>query len=275
MFRFEKVYMDLVDPSGTVCIAYLARLRLLGRTTWMCGFELYGADGGREVQRGIARPHNDFPGTGGRIDFAFAGGLFRIEHEEAAGPWVPAGPGPAPDLLWSVLTPRARASVEVIRGSGARHFVGSGYADWVAMTRPPRWLGISRLQWGRAHCPGEALVFVRIDADRRPVWQRTLRLGPGDARIERADAQDTPAVEHPASWSLRPPERVLHRGHALEAARFPGALERALSRAVGGTLLEQRVLARWVATQNESAPGWALSERVEFRARRRARATAD
>ena len=247
LFRFEKLYADLVTADGTVCVAYLTRLVLAGVSREWAGLELYGSDGSRIIRRArkgseSLSPHELV------VTLDLPEGAFRMELAIRAGGWEPAGPPPSPHVRWRVEVARAAARAVWTEDGVPRTLIGSGYSDRVVLDRPPRWLGLRQLHWGRAHLDHATVVWNALAPREGPAWSRSLCWRHGEEPRESRDAEP-PALET---------GRVLHAGPALDPARFPGRSERWLTRVLSGTVVETRELTR--------APGggWALHEAVSF-----------
>jgi hypothetical protein len=255
-FRFEKLYADLVTPEGAVCIAYIAHLDAWGLASAHAGLEIYWPDGRREVVHG--RPFTD-PKC---LDYARAielrfdvpGGPFVLRYRVIHGAWAPPGEPTADGLRWSVKVARAEAEGRWMNDPARPVLRGTGYADWVEIDRPLRAIGLRRVRWGRVHFPDSTLVFDAVDLRGGRTWQRAARW-----------SSDT-AVDVPCPPPLDfHPVRALHVGDAIDAARFPRTLDRAVSIAMTGAAVEERRLDR--ARDHDSTGGgeaWALHEEVRF-----------
>ncbi|CAN5909332.1 hypothetical protein BH23GEM7_BH23GEM7_21170 [soil metagenome] len=155
--------------------------------------------------------------------------------------------------------------------------LGTGYIDWVELTRPTRWLGIRDLQWGRVHLPGSTLVFTGVTSRSGERWQRFAHwpelaegepLVGSDFRLH--SREDTVHAEFPDPPGVLPelvlrPERVLHSGSAVDPMRTPGFFERLAFRVVTGHSQETRWISRAHPAANvEAAEGFAVHEVVRF-----------
>lgn len=265
-YAFQKVYADLVARDGTVCVAYLTWVRLLGRWYARSGLELYAPDGARRVLSGGPVPLFD-PAAGGPLRFSIPtpGGEVVVEYAPTLSGYAPAAPARCPSLRWMVLVPRAPAQVD---GPGVGTLQGEGYADWVQLTRVTRVLGFRELRWGRAHPGTDAAAFVELafdDGDRwcaGATWTPPARTplavavrcawpgGSADGEVRLGDA----------TLALRA-HRVLHQGDAFGAERVSRPLDRWVARALGGRTRE----VRWAGEGSLGAStGPALWERVRF-----------
>jgi membrane-associated phospholipid phosphatase len=246
-FRFEKLYADLVTADGTVCVAYLTRLTLAGVSREWAGLELYGSDGSRTIQR-ARKGRESLSPRELQVTLDLPAGPFRLEQTVRAGGWEPDGPLPSPHLCWRVEVARADARAVWTEDGVPRTLVGCGYADRVILDRPPRWLGLRQLRWGRAHLDHATVVWNALAPHDGPAWSRSLCWPDGEEPRESRHAEP-PALET---------ERVLHAGPALDPERFPGRGERWLTRLLSGTVVERRELSR------AHGSGWALHEAVSF-----------
>ena len=262
-FLFEKLYADLVTADGTVCVAYLAWLDAWGMRKAYAGLELYWPDGLREVVR--ARPRTNRADLGDAIHLSLdvPGGPFVMDHRVRHGGWTPSGDPPGEGIRWCVKA--ARADV-VARWTGDRSrpvLEGIGYSDWVEIARPVRSLALGTLRWGRIHMPDSTIVFDAIDFGSRRSWRRAARWtasGMTEHETFELDASQVGASvwlpeTSPVGLEIA---RELHAGDAIDAARFPSALDRMMSRAVTGRAVERRSLSRL------RPGGWALHESVRF-----------
>lgn len=258
-FGFRKVYADLVTPDGDLAVLSLSEVALAGVRTRRASLERYRPDGPLPTIFGTAAPRVD-PSTA-LADLAVERGSDRwvLEVEVEHGAWTPSRPCPARTLHWRVLAARTRARLRGPDGTWA----GTGYVDWVELGEPTRWMGLRRLQWGRAHLPDRTWIVedLRVGDDAR--WQIAAEVG--------ADG----AVEHTPSAALSedgvvalgdgPPLAlrgvVVHEGDALGPERLPRWTDRELSRWLGGRIDETR----WRGVgERGGASGPALWERVTF-----------
>jgi hypothetical protein len=274
-FHFEKLYADLVSPDGTVCVAYVTRLAFAGLSREWAGVERYAPDGSRIVQRALRAPTVVEPTADRRelhLELDLPDGRFVFHQNVRAGRWCPSGPAPSPHVRWTVEIARADARAEWTEGGQRRTLAGTGYADRVQLDRPPRWLGLSTLRWGRVHLPYATVVFNALDSTAGASWGRVLCWPESGAAREWPDVSvkgemDWTRVAWPASSAhqalrLRT-ERVLHAGPALDPGRFPARTERWLTWGLSGAVSETRQLSR-VEGPAGTEPGWALHETVRF-----------
>jgi hypothetical protein len=90
VYRFQKLYMDLVDADGNVCITYAAELHALGFSRNLGGVELYRPNGDRQVHRATsARWSRDRDSV--ELRGSFDQGEFLVRHCLTEGGWEPAG----------------------------------------------------------------------------------------------------------------------------------------------------------------------------------------
>lgn len=265
-FRFRKLYADAVTPDGTVVVAYLTWLEVAGTRFAAAGIERYGPAGGRVVRR--ARPpawgfDPDRVGEGFDLRLELPEGQVAMRYESVLPPWTPPGPAPTDAMEWRVLVPRARV---VVSTAGLDGPVASGYCDWVELRRPPRWLGLRRLRWGRAHLPEGTAVFTALTFGSGRVWNRTAWWNGRDPQPdEGGGAVEVGEGVEVGGLCIRSPgalaatlraSRLLHDGQGLDRERFPSAGTRFMARVLTGSLHEQR----WLA----GGPGCALHETVCF-----------
>jgi hypothetical protein len=280
-FRFRKIYADLVTADGTVCIAYLAWAETWGLRSAFAGVELYAPDGSREVLRALPPAPQPPPAGDGRpveLRLEFPRGAFSLRYRPLHGPWTPAGDAPARALEWSVRVPRAEVEGRWSGGIDRPDLAGTGYVDWVELGRPTRWAGVRRLEWGRVHLPESTLVFTGVCSPAGEWWRQAARWSepgqpaPAVARDFRLDpGPDVVRLEFPEpersafpGLALRP-DRVLHRGVAVDRARSPALLERLAFRLVTGPSDETRWISRAHPADRPDAPaGFALHEVVRF-----------
>lgn len=261
MFRYRKLYVDLVTDQGAVCVGYVSWLGFLGYERCSAGFELYPSGGGRRVvrARGPVRVHRGDDHVGlsfGTIAGHFSLALQGTPAQRHASPLRLSGA-----LTWQVLLTNARACAHD-PGDGAE-LNGSGYADLVEMTTPPRSLGLTRIEWGRGHTANESFVFTQATFRNGAVFRSALRDGVPVSELALSGAGQTELQlllpDGPIGLRNR---RVLHSGSALDAARFPALPERILSRLCAGRVEETRWLAQ--ATFPSGASALALHERVRL-----------
>jgi hypothetical protein len=271
-FLFQKLYADVVTPDGTACIAYVSSLDAWGLRSTFAGLEVYWPDGLREVAR--ARPHAervDPRGSDLVLSFDVAGGPFVLALRTTTGPWAPQGPPPCDGLRWSVRIARAEAVGRWLGDARRPVLRGVGYADSVELHRPPRAMKLGLLQWGRVHFPRETLIFSAIDFPSGRTWRRAAQWSErGMAEwsafaIDRGPAGAVVRLPGQANHLSIAPGRALHVGAAVDAARFPGVVERIVSSALAGPAIERRALglASWTGARREDA-AWALNEAVRF-----------
>ena len=246
-YTFEKLYADLVTDDGTVCIVYLTWTSLLGVRQGSAGYELYTPDGRREVGHAIAAPScpPDLDAPEWTVRFDLPDGPLELHHRVRRGGWVPDGL--LPSLHWSV---KAACSDAVLR-IGDRELRGRGYADWVELGRPPRSLGLARLDWGRAHVGDEVVVWNRVTRADGGAWTGALGVA---ASIDEAGLPRDVELDG---------GRVLHEGPALDEARFPSPITRALASLLSPPMHETRWVSR-ARIAGLPGRGWAVHELVHF-----------
>jgi len=261
MFRYRKLYADLVTDSGEVCIAYVACLELLGVASHSAGYEYYAPDGSRRVVRASSRAEVRHDARGLSIAFATPHGAFSYQLAADSAGRAGTRHEVSPALSWQVLLHARKA--RITGSSGISERSGAGYSDRVEMTAPPRTLGLAELAWGRGGRDGRGFVFTRAQFRDGRTFQSALVDGNESSALalNRLGTERLQLGSGPASFELRD-ERVIHEGPALDVARFPSRAERWLARALSGPMQEVRALARFVAA--DGSDGFALHERVQF-----------
>ncbi len=242
-FGYRKLYADLVTPDGWVCIVYVAQLNIMAVEQPSAGYELYAPDGERTVVHATGPARIEVGHGSVCVGFPTRDGHFELtclaRDEPAAMEHTPVR-----GLTWRVVVHRGSAHARVLApGLAALVLAGSGYADEVALGRPPRALGLRRIRWGRVHLGDSSLVFNHVVLRGGKTWQAASDGTTWSAEVELVD---TPlglvAVRHRASRLTFKPGRMLHEGVAIDRARFPGRLSRGLARVLGGPIEEQRRL---------------------------------
>jgi len=240
-FSYSKIYADLVAPDGTACIVYVARLRAAGFEQENAGYELYRPDGTRLVVHasGPARLEQ----APGALDIGFqtARGPFELTSRDEV-----TSDGalhePTRGLGWRVVVHRGHAVAREL-GDAPWTTSGASYADEVVLKKPPRWLGLRRIRWGRAHVGTSSFVFNQLTFASGPAWQAAWQ---GTRWSTALELQDT--ASELSSLSIGDAQltlgagRPLHVGSALDGERFPGVLARAFARALTGRIEEVRTL---------------------------------
>jgi hypothetical protein len=260
MFRYRKLYADLVTDQGAVCVGYASWLSFLGYELCSAGFELYPPNNGeRRVMRArgpVSVVHGD---DQLRLSFVTDAGAFSVALHGAAAQCHATPLRLSGALTWQVLLSNASARAQGLGDAPEMH--GRGYADLVEMTRPPRSLGLSSVEWGRGHAADESFVFTRASFRDGRVFRSALRDGAQVTELDltRAGKGDLDVLLPGGAISLHD-QRVLHSGSALDAARFPARSERALARLCSGRIEETRWLAQ--ATFPSGTSALALHERV-------------
>lgn len=261
MLSYRKLYADIVAEDGTVCIVYATWLDLVGWRQHAAGYELYPPSGTRTVVRATAPARVDADRADGvRLQFATPAGAFAFTCRP--GTAAPAlDHHPASGLRWSVVVAAGDAEARGITGFD-RGMRGRGYADWVAFARPPRRLGIGRVQWGRAHAGGRSLVFNRVIMRSGHEWQTSWDGQRWSAELELIE-KDGRLAEVRAGTNVVAIDagRILHEGAALDRDRMPVRAERTLARALAGPIREVRRLS---AADLAGVAGVALHEDVRF-----------
>ena len=259
MFHYRKLYADVVTQAGSVCVGYASWLRLLGCELCSAGFEWYPQGGERRVLRALG-PARVQRGAGEvSLQFRTSSGDFCLVLN-GAGVTPQTEPHQLTDhLSWKVLTTNAQACA---RGpAGLEPVRGTGYADIVEMTRPPRALGLLSVEWGRGHAGEESFVFTQACFRGGRAFRSAVRDGASSSelRLEHSSQADLNVLIADARITLHN-ERVLHAGSALDCARFPARVERTLARLCSGRMRETRWLSRAIFPSGASA--LALHEKV-------------
>lgn len=261
MFRYRKLYTDVVTPAGSVCVGYATWLHLLGYELRSAGYEWYPAAGERRVFRARGPAKVDLGEGDVRLRFTTAGGAFslnlqaRVEQRQGEAQRLTS------HLSWRVLASGAPARARGVSGEG--EVLGTGYADYVEMTRPPRALGLRSVEWGRGYAGEESFVFTQARFGDGRVFASALGDGQASSQLELlgSGSGDLDLRLDQGRITLRN-QRVLHEGSALDSARFPRLPERALARLCSGPIHEMRWLAR--ASFPSGATALALHERVRL-----------
>lgn len=269
--RLRKLYVDLVAADGTACIVYAARLDLAGLRLAPAGIERYDATGRRSVERGRADIGLDVEPDARSLStlrLDLPGGTYALEVAPEQAAFAPAL-APPPGLAWRVKLARAR--VRLCRIGGGDAVEGTGYADWVELGRAPRTLGLGSLEWGRLHLAAGTFIYSDVACANGSRWRPALwwPVAGAPRSIERwsleagdgAGARRITARDLGATFDMQVVHE-LHGGDAVDAARFPARLERALSGALAGPIRERRWLSR--ANSNAFGEGWAVHESVRF-----------
>ncbi|HEY6080502.1 MAG TPA: hypothetical protein VIW29_16930 [Polyangiaceae bacterium] len=263
MFRYRKLYTDVVTPSGSVCVGYASWLRCLGYELCSAGYEWYPAGGERRVVRARGKAQVDIGRGEVQLRFQTAGEAFSLtlraqsEHVEADVQQL------TKHLSWQVLLGHARGRAQGVGGEG--ELLGAGYADYVEMTRPPRALGLQSVEWGRGHVADESFVFTRARFADGRVFGSALSNGRVSDQLElvRSPKEDGDLLLRLAQGSVTlRGQRTLHAGSALDGQRFPGLAERAVARLCSGPVHERRWLAH--ASFPSGASSLALHEQVRL-----------
>jgi len=265
-YEFRKIYADLVTPDGCVLVVYQTWLTLWRRAYGSTGAELYRPDGRRSVLHGKGAPaprDPDDPPDRLRVDTP--DGPLDLELELEHGPVDPGPPEACPALRWRVLALRTSARARL---PGGEALEGSGYADWVTLTRPTRALGLRTLRWGRAHAGDRSASFMDLALASGAAWQVGIeRRGNGEARLHGSLTLALDGGDGEVGFGADGPRlalaarRELHRGSAFDPERVPDPLHRGVVAVLGGPHGERRWLAE---ARIDEAPGRALHEQVGF-----------
>ena len=259
MFHYRKLYGDLISESGVVCVVYVAELAVLGARSASAGYECYAPDGSRRVVRARGAATLELEPNRIAICFDTPTGPFSYELQRDQGAFEPHRP--SPHLGWQVLA--ATSAVRVTGVAGQRELLGHGYSDRVELNAPPRALGLTELAWGRGQVGHDDFVFTEARFCDGHVFRRALVNSATYAEFT-LESHDDDSLELGVGdrhFNLED-QRCLHAGDAIDAARFPGAIERGVSRLLSGAIRERRALARVRSLNGEH--GRALHERVHF-----------
>ena len=278
-FRFRKLYADAVLTDGAVVVVYLTWLDWAGIRTRSAAVECYSADGGRAVWHAADVPLPIDPDCGApvRIALTTVAGDFRLEYSNGWPGWSPDG---APQgLCWRVLQPRGEALVTWTGADGTTQSRGVGYVDWVDCRRPPRFLHLHSLAWGRAHWSDAASVYTSVRLASGTRWTRAARWRSGalvdtTAEIELEHAADggLVAAAGTATWLRLGRGRALHCGAGLDRERFPRAFERIAARVLTGAVEETRWRCPVAGSEADRGEASAIHELVYFGRQNRAAA---
>jgi hypothetical protein len=259
VFRYRKLYGDLISESGVVCVVYVAELAVLGARSRSAGYECYAPDGSRRVVRAHGAATLELEPSRIAVRFDTVAGPFSYELQRDKVSFEPHRP--SPHLGWQVLA--ATSPVRVTGVAGERELLGHGYSDRVELSAPPRALGLSELAWGRGQAGPDSFVFTEARFRDRRVFRHALVNGSSFTEFALERARDGSLELGVDAWRVRlEDQRCLHAGDAIDDARFPDAMERGVSRVLSGAIRERRALARVRGEKGE--PGRALHERVHF-----------
>jgi hypothetical protein len=273
--KLRKLYVDCIAADGSVAVAYVTALEALGGAIAPAGIELYAADGARTIYRGRAPAVLDAAMAPGGAPLAFAIELsgrrctLELEPEQGA---IACPSGMPEGLSWHVRATRARVRLRHLRAPGDE-LAGTGYADCVTLTRMPRALGLSRLEWGRAHLERGSVVYTWVERAGAPGFCAAMAWPDGAGPIALSQFTLEPGARAGERRLRLPfgarglelalaPQRELHCGAAVDRARFPSRLERTLSRLFAGPTAERRFVSQ--ADGGELGRGWAVHESVRF-----------
>lgn len=272
MLQLRKLYVDFVTADGSVCIAYVTRVRAAGLGLAPAGLERYDAPGRREVVRGraeLALDHEPEALELSPLRLVLGGQAYLLELAPEQAELAPS-PAAPDDFVWRVKAARAHVRLTRLDG-GAPPIEGTGYADWVELERSPRAMRLARLHWGRLHLAAGTVIYTCLERTDGSRWRAATSWPHG---------QPARAIER---WSLRTgaePEqhvlqledlgasfelqalRTLHAGEAVDAERFPARAERWLSSLLAGRVSERRFLSRVRSTT--FGDGVAVHESVCF-----------
>lgn len=252
MVRFKKLYVDLVTSDLTVLIAYLTRTDLFGIHILQAAIELYFPDGKRESYRAkVARNRTADPDDlkASPIYFHLPRGPLALEVDEIHGAWSPDSGPITPGMTWSVAAARSRVTVRWPKNPHRRQLVGEGYADHITIHHFLRHFEIEQVDWGRIHLAGSTIVFnsVRFKEGSKweqvGVWSDSVGFQTFD-RFEIINRGETTHIRFPKGEIIATIDRVLHEGRAIDAERFPNAMERTAVRLSTGPLWEMRFVSR-------------------------------
>lgn len=256
----DKVYLDVVSPSGDVCIAYAIDLRWGPLRLSASSVLVAPVDGAVATQTSLgARAwHTDESGVS-----------FDAPALGASGRWSTAGISPiAATLLnsdegavhWTCLAPATDASITV----GERKISGRGYAERLVMTIEPWKLPIDLLRWGRFIDADASVVWISWCEGRDEQPTRQLVLVDG-VRAEAPCVTDREVLWHGGGLSLEPVRTLRDAPFATGPV---ATVARALPFLPAQYLLshEKKWLANGRMEQEAGAPrvGTAVHEAVRF-----------
>ncbi len=264
---FRKLYADLVTADGSVCIVYVVWSELLGLRHGSAGYELYTPDGRREVVHSRTVP--SLPPTATNewtLRLEVPGGAFELT-QRAARDAVPTQLE-LPGLRWCVRMARCDAEARWLEGPRREALRGVGYADWVELSKSPRALGLSRIDWGRAHVGARSVVWNRLQRAQGSDAMRVLISEREHEFVHERFDLDAGRVATRVGVTVQPQlslerSRVLHEGSPFDRQRLPSALLRIAARLLSSPMRETRCISRAVVAGSADS-GWALHECVQF-----------
>ena len=283
LFKFDKLYCDIITPEGDVGIGYITSSRLGFLNRPACSFEWYPVGGERKVYQAVKMkppfPLSDQGDFSILMDLDQGESSLRLRYKSAEDPFDPEtrkSQGLTDHLVWTIRTPRAKALLDLKGPGGDYKFTGEGYADRMVMTTLPRKVPLKKLQWGRLHFnDGHTVVFTDVVFENGQTWQSYLRIN--QKKDQRLNGDNFLLTETPggASRILQLPGnegryelktiRILHNGPALDKERVPSSLERSLSRMLSGDIQETRFYSQILSTRGRARKlGFALHEYVTF-----------
>ena len=251
-FSIRKLYVDVVDETGTVWVFYFVNLCF----GWFCqrlaGVERYPRIGPPSFGRVQQTPlWPTAPRENEQLDFRMqlAEGPVEFSAVSTLPPWIPSRTRLSLPIQWHVVAPRLDVK---LRHPGAETPVtGVGYADLLELRGLPRALRLRHLRWGRAHTSQGGFIFTSVVPQHGSSWQRAVAW---NGTMPRAEWEQFSIEERFDGMVLRPSdrgqhleprfflgkERVLRQGASVDAGRFPHAIERFVYRSMMGRAIESR-----------------------------------
>ena len=258
-FELTKWYIDCVDADGRAAIAYWASIALRGLTfTWhsVATYEPGASPSERNSVRTTPAPDDqagciawNAPAIGCvvRCEPTVRPAHIRLLDDQTG------------TVEWHCDAPAARCSIEV---RGHPEFLGTGYAEHLAMTVPPWRLPIDELRWGR---------WISTDAGRSVVWIDWRGDSPAtwvvvDGTIVPGSAVRDDSVTTPGGSLVLGEGRTLHQRSVDNIARRIPGLARLLPKSVLALAEHKRCsMATWLARDAAPVTGRAIHEVVLFR----------
>ncbi len=269
-YEFRKLYVDVVTSDGDVVVVYLTYVCLAGMWTARASVEWYPKVGQRRLLHGVLPPPIIGPDTALGdlpLQIDLPNGTFHLSLAPQLGRWEPQQPSPVDSLHWHIKAVRTKAQCDWTLDGKTGSLKGTGYADWVHITRPTRMLGMRNVYWGRVHFPDRTVVFEQLETNLGVVWDvgldwslnvATPRFLAGPPHIHANGRGAIALTDGPLHLE---PKNVLHKGDAFDAKRIPNLLDRWAAVLLGGSTKQTR----WLGSGHLcGVSGSALYEHVQF-----------
>ncbi|WP_128331516.1 hypothetical protein [Apibacter sp. HY039] len=154
--KLVKWYMDFIDDKGMTCIAYAAKLKLMGIPL---GYSAFLKGSPKESFTEKYSLKYEFPEENQAEYFwnsdEFNSKIIWKSGESRTTPvslWK-SGEG---EVIWNNILPRAQAQAKI----SEQNYTGLGYVECMSMDLPPWKLPIKILRWGRFVSEQIALVWI-------------------------------------------------------------------------------------------------------------------